>query len=146
MSTEISPAMPIEAAIAAATTTVCGVIDLLVTPFLSMCMLGYIGFFAGFCIAVPLGAPPEVGASGGLLGLAGCLLYPLGMAEIGVGLTCVLRQHPASARMLRMLSILQVCSVFFGGSASFVAGIVNGSLLWLSPTVRAYLDSDRRDW
>jgi hypothetical protein len=91
------------------------------------CASAMIGSVGTFCTGViTLGLCPI----GGLCGIAGWLLFPLGIAEIAVGAMIMTSEDPSgTTKFAKLLPMIEIPSLLIGGIASAVAGGVVLSML-----------------
>ena len=110
---------------------VSGVVNFLFMP--AMVWLGW-SLFASICSAVTCGA----GSILYFCGFASCLLTPLGIGEmIAGGLT--LANPKQGAPIMKIMSMVEIVSVLFGGLGSCIAGVVVFRML-ADPEVTTYLE------
>lgn len=115
---------------AAIAAMVSGVINFFVMPAV---IYGATSVFAGVCALFTFG----LGGIFALCGLGGCLLVPLGVAELAVGAVTLVDGRQGGP-FLRWLSWVQMASVLVGGFGSLVAGLAIQRLL-ADDAVRDYL-------
>jgi len=81
-----------------------------------------------------------IGGAGGLCGLWGCLLIPVGIFEFIVGIMGLTNPKPAGG-LMKVVAYPEMASLIFGGLPAAIVGVIVYG--WLNnPDVVAYLASD----
>lgn len=120
--------------VAAIVQIVVGVVDVSVGWVLASTMLGMAGcLLTSPCLC--LGIPPP----GTMCGMLGYLVLPLGVFEVVAG-AVALNDPRTGVPLLKIASVLGICSVLFGALPSLIGGFIV-QLQLQSPEVKGWLET-----